>query len=115
PGQQHFQAVGEAMAVRDSAFVSFETRYLTGEFASKALHRASLAGDDIDHPKKCVVAIQHRGGPAHYFNPIDQIHVEQEFRADVRAIGQIVVHTMAVHQQEHAAVEIATAYSTRSQ
>jgi hypothetical protein len=94
------------MAVSRPAFVSVKTGGFARDLAAVPPHVAPFARDHVDHPKKSVVAVKDRPGPANDFNPVDQIDIQNKFRPDRAAVGKIIVDAVAINQDQNPAVEI---------
>ena len=83
---------------------SAETGHVGGGF--HAVEIPAALGDDIDHAEHGIAAIDGGAGAAHHFQPVDEVDVKKELRADKGGIVYRLIGAVAVHQQQDAAVVV---------
>src|SRR6185437_12147911 len=111
--QHELHAVGELFANRRAAGIAVETA--VGGRGFHAVDLFALARNDIDNAEKGVVAVEHRARAANDFHAVDQVEIQDESGVDERAVVQVVIDAMAVHQEQNAAVEIAEVHAARAE
>ncbi len=99
-GKEEVDAVLELVADREAAPVGLEAADRDARLGAAQV-RSGL-GDDVDHREESVVAVERRSGAANDLDAVDRGDVHEELRPDRRAAVDVVVHPVAVHQQEHA-------------
>ena len=66
-----------------------------------------MPGNDIDHGKQSVAAIEGRGGTTNDFDPLNQVNINGELGPKHGFVVDVVIKPVSIDQQEDSGVEVA--------
>src|SRR5262249_20257201 len=84
--------------------VGLETADFSGKLHAIAGHVAALSRNNIDDAEKGVVPIKTGAGTADDLDTVDEVHVQNEFGADISAVGEAVAQSVPIYQLQDAVV-----------